>query len=229
MAHFDEFAQGETLAIDALLDCQPDEQLANVLAWPNDPRAFHYHTLVPAMRASGSFKVGHRVHGFSPTRSFGLFSWNRGVWPLETEHVWGIAQGWQDGTGGAAFGSHTVALQMVAGLDERAATQNAFFLDGRVIKLGHVDIQVPPGQDPAGKTLAERFDLLGSWRITDDAVAVDLTFAPANDAADSLNAYAVFLDRHQVFGTFSGTVQIEGHPFVLAGLFGVMAVEHAKL
>lgn len=230
IARFDEFLDGESLAIDALLDCAPAESLSNVMSWPDDEKSFCYHRAVPAMRASGSFKVGRRVHGFSPTRSFGLFSWNRGVLPFENERRWAVAQGWQDGRGGNGSGTHKVGLQFVQGMDERHATQNAFFVDGRVAKLGEVAIDISASDAaPDAKALADRFDLLGAWRITDRSGLVDLTFVPAKDSVDYLNAYAMSIDRHQVFGDFSGTVKVGGRPFVLRNLHGTTAIEHTRL
>lgn len=230
IARFDGFLDGESLAIDALLDRAPQESLSNVLAWSDDPKSFQYHRVVPAMRASGSFKVGRRVHGFSPTRSFGLFSWNRGILPYENEFRWAVAQGWQDGRGGSGCDTHKVGLQFVQGLDERHATQNAFFVDGRVAKLGEVTIDIPAADAPVeAKSLSERFDLLGVWHITDRNGLVDLTFVPAKDSGDYLNAYAMFVDRHQVFGDFSGTVAVDGRPFVLRNLHGTVAIEHLRL
>ena len=230
IARFDEFLDGESLAIDALLDCAPPESLSNVMSWPGDEKSFCYHRVVPAMRASGSFKIGRRVHGFSPTRSFGLFSWNRGVLPFENERRWAVAQGWQDGRGGDDSGTHKVGLQFVRGMDDRQATQNAFFIDGRVTKLGEVTIDIPASNAaPDARALADRFDLLGAWRIFDRSGLVDLTFVPAKDSADYLNAYAMSIDRHQVFGDFSGTVNMDGRSFVLRNLRGTAAIEHTRL
>lgn len=230
IARFDEFLDGESLAIDALLDRPPQESLSNVIAWPEDEKSFLYHRVVPAMRASGSFKVGRRVHGFSPTRSFGLFSWNRGIVPYENEFRLAVAQGWQDGRGGCECDTHKVGLQLVCGMDERHATQNAFFLDGRVVKLGQVAIDIPSADAPAdAKSLSERFDLLGAWHMADRNGLVDVTFVPAKDSGDFLNAYALSIDCHQVFGDFSGTVMVDGHPFVLRNLHGTAAIEHTRI
>lgn len=230
IARFDKFLDGESLAIDALLDYAPRESLSNVLAWPDDQKSFHYHRVVPAMRASGSFKVGRRVHGFSPTRSFGLFAWNRGVLPYENEFRWAAAQGWQDGKGGSACDTHKVGLQFVQGMDERHATQNAIFVDGRVVKLGEATIDIPAADvSTDGKSLSDRFDMLGAWHISDCDGQVDLTFVPAKDTAEYVNAYAMLVDRHQVFGDFSGTVTVDGRPFVLRNLHGTTAIEHTRL
>ncbi|MGI6591041.1 MAG: DUF2804 domain-containing protein [Eggerthellaceae bacterium] len=229
MANYDEFLDGETLAVDALLDCRPPELFANVSQWPEDPRTFHYQLAIPMMRASGSFKVGSRVHGFSPTRSFGLYGWNRAVLPYETQRIWAVAQGWQDGQGGTACDTHLAGLLLADGQDNRAATPNAFFLDGKIYKLGDISFDIPNGADrEGGKTLADRYHFLHAWRIGDSKGQVSLTFVPVTEGIDYQNAAAIFFESHQVFGAFSGTVRIEGREFFVNQLPGCAAIEHLR-
>lgn len=229
MANYDEFLDGETLAVDALLDCRPSELFGNVSAWPDDPRTFYYQLSVPAMRASGSFKVGSRVHGFSPTRSFGLHSWHRAVLPYEIRHTWAVAQGWQDGQGGSASDTHLVGVLIGEGEDVSAASPNAFFLDGKLYKLGQLTIDIPNETGTSGeRTLADRYQFLHAWKVTDRSGQVDLTFVPVTEGTDRQNAAAISLDSHQVFGAFSGTIKLPGGDFLIDRLPGCAVVEHLR-
>lgn len=237
MANFDEFIGGQTLAVDALLDRVPAESFATIEEDPDDERAFQYRRTVPALRASGSIKVGRRVHGFSPTRSFGLYSWNRVLLPGDWRRIDACAQGWQDGAGGGASDSHVVALLFSAvvasddaeGSDDRVAQDNAVVVDGAVTHVGPVRFEIPKASDAAADdAVGTGLDVLAAWQVHDGAGAVDLTFIPDQAQADRHAMGLLLVDHQQVCGVFSGTVQVDGAPFHVQGLRGMASLEHLR-
>lgn len=228
-ATFRRFDGDEDLTFEALLDEEPRDTMVIATPWAEDELAFYYNQKIVAMQVRGSFKKGTLVHGFRPENSFGLLDWGRGVWTRDNTWFWGVAQGWQDGQGGARPGSHCFGLNLGYGFgDTSAASENMAFVDGTCHKLHRVDFGVP--EKPAGadaRKVADRYDLLAPWHVTDDEGRLDLTFTPLLDRADCINALVVRTDQHQVFGTFDGTVVLDdGTPFRIAGLQGSAEVVH---
>ena len=228
-ARFAQFDGDDDLVFDAVLSDEPEDTMVIATPWAEDPLAFYYNQKIVAIRARGSFKKGLLVHGFAPDDSFGLLDWGRGVWTRDNTWFWGVAKGWQDGQGGARPGSHCFGLNLGYGFgDTSAASENMAFVDGTCHKLHRVDFGVP--EKPAGadaRKVADRYDLLAPWHVTDDEGRLDLTFTPLLDRADCINALVVRTDQHQVFGTFDGTVVLDdGTPFRIAGLQGSAEVVH---
>lgn len=125
---------------------------------------------------------------------------------------------------------HRVGLNLGYGFgDTSAATENMFFLDGKGYKFGVVDFDIPKKEtfDTAKKTV-DRYELLEPWPIHDEEGLVDLVFTPLLDRFDYQNFGVVLSDQHQVFGEFSGTVILDGKPFVLEKLKGSAEVIHNK-
>ena len=83
-----------------------------------------------------------------------------------------------------------------------------FFLDGVAHKLGRVEFGIPVADATATK-VGERFDFMRPWHLTDDEGRLDLVFKPEIDRCDYLDFKVIISDQHQVFGTFSGTVQLD--------------------
>lgn len=230
VVRFNDFQGSEPLVVDALLDCEPQDSMVIVTPWAEDDKAFYYNRKILAMRASGSFKVGRRVHGFSPTRSFGLLDWGRGVWTYDNTWFWAFAQGWQDGKGGTESGTCKVGLNLGYGFgDESAASENMLFLDGHVEKLGRVDFGIPRTAEYATATKnADRYRLMEEWHITDDQGKLDLRFTPRYDRIDYIDFKAIVSDQHQVFGEVNGTIETEEGSFQLAHLMMAAEVIHNR-
>ncbi len=143
-ARFAQFDGDDDLVFDAVLSDEPEDTMVIATPWAEDPLAFYYNQKIVAMRARGSFKKGLLVHGFAPDDSFGLLDWGRGVWTRDNTWFWGVAQGWQDGQGGARPGSHCFGLNLGYGFgDTSAASENMAFVDGTCHKLHRVDFGVP--------------------------------------------------------------------------------------
>ena len=157
-ARFAQFDGDDDLVFDAVLSDEPEETMVIATPWAEDPLAFYYNQKIVAMRARGSFKKGLLVHGFAPDDSFGLLDWGRGVWTRDNTWFWGVAQGWQDGRGGARPGSHCFGLNLGYGFgDTSAASENMAFVDGVCHKLHRVDFGVPEKPAAANaRKVAER-------------------------------------------------------------------------
>ena len=219
VVNFADFADGQSLIAEFVLDDEPRDSMVIATPWAEDDKAFYYNQKIVGMRAIGSFALGDLYHEFRDDDSFGLLDWGRGVWTHDNTWYWGVAQGWQDG--------HKFALNLGYGFgDTTAASENMAFVDGIAHKLGRVDFGIPV-RDEAAETVGERFDLMKPWHITDDEDRLDLAFTPEIDRCDYMDLKAVISDQHQVFGLFDGWVKLDdGTVFAVNGLRGAAEAVH---
>ena len=228
-ARFAGFDGADDLAFEAVLDCEPRESLVVADSWERDPLSFCYSQKTVAMRAQGSFKKGLLVHGFSPERSFGALDWGRGVLARDIVRFGACAQGWQDGAGGDAQGTHRFGLSLGSGLgDGEAASENMVLVDDEVCKLGRVSFDIPrkTGASRAAR-MEDRCQLMRPWRLSDDEGRLDLTFTPVVDRADRRDLGVVRIDLHRVFGRFDGAVALDdGSSFSVANVRGFSEASH---
>lgn len=205
----------DDLEVEILLDKPPRDSMVIATPWADDPLAFYYNRKIIGMRAQGAFRRGPFVHEFSPSDSFGLLDWGRGVWTYDNTWYWAAAQGRQDG--------HVVGLNLGYGFgDTSAASENMLFVDGHAHKLGRVDFGIPRGADG-------RYSYMEPWHMTDDAGRLELTFDPQIDRTDFVNLGVVVSDQHQVYGKLSGTVTLDdGTVMPIQGLRGSAEHIHNK-
>lgn len=220
---FKKFDGNEDLSLNIVLDQEPRDSMVIVTPWAEDDSAFYFNQKIIAMRAEGSFQKGSFKHEFSAKDSFGLLDWGRGVWTRDNTWYWSAAQGWQDGKGGNAEGSHRFGFNLGYGFgDTSAASENMVFVDGVAHKLGRVDFGIPEieGGENAVK-LEGRYDFMKPWHVKDDEGRLNLTFSPEIDRSDYTDVKLVISDQHQVFGKFNGFVVLDdGTCFEIKDLSG---------
>lgn len=201
-AWFAKFCGGEDLYVEAVLDEEPEDSMVIATPLGEDPLAFCYNRKIVAMRARGSFKIGYDLHGFRPEDSFGLLNWGRGAWKGNTTWYWASAQGLQE-SGEKYVSPRRIGLNLGYGFAEASgATENVIFYDGKAYKLGIVDFDIPE----RSQSVYDRCEIMQPWRMADTEGKLDLVFTPYVDRYDRLNAGLITGDRHQIFGSYSGTV-----------------------
>ena len=190
----EKFRNGEPFACDIQLSDEPNDTM--VIATPFEKRGhFYYNQKIIGMRASGWFAIGTERIELDPTDTFGLLDWGRGVWTYKNTWYWSAAQGLVDG--------HVFGFNLGYGFgDTSAASENMLFCDGIAHKLSRVDFGIPKKAD-------ESDDLLAPWHFTDDEGRLDMVFTPLFDRASKTDVLVICSDQHQVFGRFSGTVQLD--------------------
>lgn len=226
-ARFAKFDGDEDLEFEAVLDDVAQDTMVISTPWAEDPLAFYYNQKNVALPARGSFRKGGLAHEFAKESSFGLLDWGRGVWTRDNTWFWGVAQGEQEHAGRAC----RVGLNIGYGFgDTSAASENIFFVDGVAHKLGRLDFGIPEREGAAtARTLAERYELMAPWHMSDDEGRFRVTFTPAIDRVDWMDYKLILTDQHQVFGTFDGTITLDdGTPFELRGLRGSAEVVRNK-
>lgn len=171
------------------LDRRCSDSIVVNIPFDQSPRQFYYNQKINCMTARGTIRAAGSEYNFSPSDSFGLLDWGRGVWPFSNEWYWSNGTGLVDGklfgfNLGCGFGN------------PQHGTENILFYDGVPHKLEDVEIR-------------HEADYLRPWRLQDRAGRVDLTMEPLFDR--TTRDKVLFVDNccHQVFGLFQGKVRLD--------------------
>ena len=190
-------------APDAEIDVQFDTDPENdkmVIATPlGKPNQFYFNYKENFYQGRGRAVIGDMSHTF--TNSTGLIDWGRGVWPFMHEWYWGNAS--------AVINGRRFGFNIGWGFgDLSRATENMFFLDGKVVKLGALTVENE-----------EASDRMRPWRFTDDAGRFSLTMQPFFDNFSETNFGIVHTYCHQIFGRFDGyVVADDGERFTIENM-----------
>ncbi|MGK0445788.1 MAG: hypothetical protein ACJA1U_002740, partial [Bermanella sp.] len=82
-----------------------------------------------------------------------------------------------------------------AGVNETSYTENALWVNGKMIKLDRAEF------------LFNRQDRMQPWQISSSDGHISLTFTPAGERKEKINAGLIASNFTQVFGRFNGTVK----------------------
>ena len=177
-----------------------------VIATPFKKKAhFYYNQKINNLRASGYAKVGETVYDFNQG-SYGVLDWGRGVWTYKNTWYWGslsaeldgVPFGWNFGYG---FG------------DTSEASENMVFHGEKAYKLEDVIFDIPIGG-------GNRDDFMSPWTIRSHAHDMNIRFVPVIDRHADTNLLVLRSNQHQVFGRFSGYINIDEKPFEFVDLPG---------
>ncbi|RJQ09900.1 MAG: DUF2804 domain-containing protein [Dehalococcoidia bacterium] len=200
------FDGGRTLSADLTLH-QPDDHEGIVMATPIGDKGFYYNHKLSALPCEGSAVLGGDVCA-AGSDAFGALDWGRGVWDYDT--FWN----WACGFGRLPDGRY-LGINLGLGFgDLSAATENSFFLDGRLQKLGRVGFQY------------SKANFLAPWRFADDAGRLDLTLTPLLDRAAKTNLILLKSEAHQIFGTYSGRLVSDAGEIIRIDAVPGWAEEH---
>lgn len=158
------------------------------------PGHFYFNQKINCLRASGEITVGGKTYVFSPSDSFGVLDWGRGVWTYHNTWYWGSASGAVEGVPfgwniGYGFGNTA------------AASENMLFYEGKAHKLSQVQFHIPLRD---GKE-----DYMSPWRFTSDDGRFEMAFTPELDRQSCTDMKLLKSDQHQVFGRFTGTAVLD--------------------
>ena len=166
---------------------------------------FYYNQKINNQKASGYAKVGERMYEFLEG-SYAVLYWGRGVWTYKNTWYWSSLNAEQDGVPfgfnlGYGFG------------DTSKASENMLFVGEEAYKLDDVIMDIPFSKSGG-------YDFLKPWTFRSREGNLFLTFTPILDRHADLNLLFLRSNQHQVFGTFSGEITVEGKTFTLRELPG---------
>jgi hypothetical protein len=181
------------------------ESLNVVIPWSDD--TFNFTSKHQARPATGALTLGDRRIGLGldGNDAWGVLDVGRGRWPRE------ITWNWGSGAGRAGrHGRHVVGLQIGGKWTEGTGfTENGIIVDGHLTKLGSELVWDYDWNAP-----------MQPWRVRDPDGHLDIVLTPRFDKHSRTAGYKRGSETHQVFGTWSGRVVVDGHPIKFEGLQG---------
>ena len=196
--------KGKDFECDLVLESTNDNSM--VIATPFKKKGhFYYNQKINLLKASGYFKFG-KLHHQLGEKSLGVLDWGRGVWTYKNTWYWSSLN--------ANYDDHRIGFNLGYGFgDTSKASENMFFYDDKAFKLEDVEFKIP--KDDKGKLC-----FIAPWKFTSEKGDIDLTFSPIIDRYSNTNALIIQSKQHQVFGYFSGTIEVEGKKYSFEKLLG---------
>lgn len=201
------FHEGRGVSAEFRLACPDDHESMNIVI-PIEGKRFYFNRKINCLPAEGWVKYGGEEERLDPQTCLGQLDWGRGVWQYRSFWLWASSSGFlADG--------RRVGFNLGGGFgDTSAATENCLVLDGRVHKLGPVNIDYDPQ------------DYRRPWRFLDEEGRLDLTLTPFIERVARTDLKIIFSEVHQMFGHYAGqAIANDGEEIHIEGLVG-FAEEH---
>ena len=142
-------------------------------------------------------------------QTFGVRDYTLGY--LARQTFWNWASG-----GGMDKGGNRIGFNLVQGVNETGFTENAFWVNGRIVKADVVDFRY------------DDLDLLKPWRIESNDGRVRLRFLPEGKRSANIHAGLIVSKFHQPFGRFEGALRDGDQVRELQNVSGFTEEHYAK-
>ena len=173
------------------------ENLTTVFPFAGHPDRYFMTTKQNCMPCEGFLQSEDGRWSFSKADSFCVLDWGRVCTPYSLVWYWGNGAGRIPGPDGK---EHLFGFEITWGIgDESHATETCLFFDGKVHKIGAVDVETFPKPD--------RY--LQLWKFVSEDGRFNLTMAPFHDLHSDLNIGFMRMNSHQVHGLWNGTVTLD--------------------
>lgn len=196
--------------IDAVFD--EEEPLAEPM-WISTPAGaagFVYARKTAGSPVSGVVRWEGRTFDLDELGMLGHNDWSAGYMRRDTYWNWGCVAG-RLGDG------RIVGLNVSCGVNETGHSENCFWIDGRLHRLGPVAFAY------------DRRDLMKPWQLRDSERRLDLEFTPEGAHSEKVNALVVATNFHQMIGRYRGTLRTAaGESVELDGQLGYAERHYAK-
>ncbi|HXC51334.1 MAG TPA: DUF2804 domain-containing protein [Candidatus Limnocylindrales bacterium] len=161
-------------------------------------------------RVTGTIRWDGRTLDLGEHEVFGHNDWSAGYMRRETFWNWGCLAGrLPDG--------RTIGMNVSCGVNETGHSENCFWVDGRLHRLGAVSFDY------------DRRDLMHAWSLHDSDGRLELEFTPEGSHVEKLNALLLASNFHQMFGRYRGRLVTQtGQTVDVQGLLGYAEKHYAK-
>ena len=195
--------KGKDFSCDIYLEATTDKSM--VIATPfKKKKHFYYNQKINLLHAQGHFKFGDLKHELKEN-SLGVLDWGRGVWTYKNTWYWSSLN--------ANYNGHRIGFNLGYGFgDTSKASENMFFYDNDAFKLDDVVFNISKENG--------KLDFMKPWAFTSEKGDINLVFNPIIDRYANTNALIIQSKQHQVFGYFSGTIEINGYKYNFENLLG---------
>jgi hypothetical protein len=146
---------------------------------------FNYTHKEAGIPARGVISLEGKKWEIKENESSGVFDYTFGY--LARNTFWNWAAG-----GGSDLSGNRIGFNLVQGINETGFTENAFWINGRIIKTDVMDFRY------------NDTDLLKPWKIESNDGKVDISFYPEGERSADINIGLVASRFHQPFGKFGG-------------------------
>ena len=173
-----------------LMEPETAHSLVTNQPWRNEKFAFRYTRCSPWFITEGVVQFGSSEIIFTRGNGWGILDWYRCIRPKSDIRYWAAAIGTMEGRQLSFCVGYSQA-------DFSMGTENGFFVDGVLHKLDQVTFHIPPS------------NWLSPWRFTSNDNRLEMVFDPHQERIDRQNLLFHVSTRRQVFGFFSGKVQLD--------------------
>jgi hypothetical protein len=179
--------------------------------WHREKNAFRYSRASPWYFVEGVMQMKNQDIVFTHGNAFGIFDWIRGSRPKMDVHY--------RARGCGIFKKKQISFALgYSTADTDAATENAFFIDGKLHKLDQVTFQISPK------------DWLLPWQFTSADGKIEMTFRPILNETVHNRIFLHSIGLRQFFGYFSGKVlQDDGEIFIFRNITGMAERKKTRL
>ncbi|MCR5686040.1 MAG: DUF2804 domain-containing protein [Lachnospiraceae bacterium] len=180
------------------MDIMPGlENITTVLPFENKADRYFCTTKQNSMPVEGYFAASGKTVEFKKDRAFCVMDWGRVCTPYSLVWYWGNGSTYIDDAAGIR---HIFGFEITWGIgDESNATETAVFYDGKLHKIGPVDVETFPKPDGYMKP----------WHFISQDGRFDMVMKPFTDHHSDLNILVMRMHSHQVHGLWSGSVILD--------------------
>jgi hypothetical protein len=179
--------------------------------WRHEKKAFRYSRATPWYFVEGVMQMKNQEIIFTRGHAFGIFDWERTSRPRTDVHY--------RARGCGIFKKKQISFVLgYSTSDTGAATENAFFIDGKLYKLDQVTFQISPK------------DWLLPWQFTSADGKIEMSFRPILNETVHNRIFLHSIRLRQFFGYFSGKVLLEdGQFFTFRNITGMAERRKTKM
>lgn len=162
-----------------------------------------------AQICDGSVRWDDKRFDLREINALAAVDWTAGFMRRETFWNWGsLSCHLADG--------RRLGFNFAAGVNETGFTENALWLDGRLIKVDMVDFQF------------DRYQPENTWALRSADGMIEFNFTPAGQRKEKINALIVKSNFTQHFGRFYGDIHLPEETIHLDGAWGFTEDHFAK-
>ena len=172
------------------------ENITTVFPFDEDETKYFMTTKQMCMPCEGTFKFGDYVYEFSKENAFCTLDWGRVNTPHKMVWYWGSGNQYITDEKGE---KHLFGFEITWAIgNEINATETCIFYDGKVHKIGAVDVEKFP---------KDRF--LEPWKFISEDGRFNMTMMPTLDNHSDVDFKVGRMNCHQVFGIWNGDVTLD--------------------
>ena len=162
-----------------------------------------------AMPCEGGVAWGGKNIDLAEITALASVDWTAGYMRGETFWNWGsMSATLSDG--------RRLGMNLAAGVNETGFTENALWLDGKLIKIDMVNFQF------------DRYRPDSAWRMQSADGIVDLQFTPLGQRKEKINALLIASNFTQHFGVFAGRISLADELIIIENCWGFAEDHYAR-